>query len=215
MFWAKNMFCKKQNKNHEASDKGQKGSPSEIPGIHTPGIRWDSIQHPLQRQWGSSLLKVLQGGRMLDLSMTKEQELKHGTQRVWETWHLEKGELRLPVSSFLEPSKGEGAINSFLQTGKQPRHEGGHHTQWVSLPVPWPQANHPISLISGPPLPNAVVCIKEAISVFLLKTLYFCFLGGPALLERELLIKTGSTYHTRVSHTINWHSSFLLVKLNH
>lgn len=36
------------------------------------------------------------------------------------------------------------------------------------------------------------------------------FSGWTCLLEREPLLKTGSTCHIRVSHTINWHSSFLL-----
>ena len=100
-----------------------------------------------------------------------------------ELWRLEQGELRSIRACVLR------AI------------PGGGRRSWCL-----PQASHPILLIPMFSLPNAVACPKEAHSTLLWETVYFSFLCGPTyLLEREPLLKTGSTHHTRVLPILNWH----------
>lgn len=109
-------------------------------------------------------------GRMLDLPMMKEQGAEPWDSKDLRNMASGKRRAQVPVSTFLEPSKGDGATASFS------RQETAMSWRRTSPPASFtpralPQA--PNLPISGTPLPKAVVCTKEAIRAFLLQTVYF------------------------------------------
>lgn len=76
---------------------------------------------------------------------------------------------------------GTGCHGFVLQREKQPSHEGQYLTPSVT---PWALTpSHLTFLISVSPLPNAVVCTKEAINAFLFQNVSFCSPSVPTSTE--------------------------------
>lgn len=132
--------------------------------------------------------------------------------RFGATWQLEKGELKGIYQHRPRTAQGRGHLSFILQTEKQLSHDGGSH---ISV--------HCHSLCYDPkPTPNSahfcvctMVCIKEAVSTFLLKTCTLVFLVNLLSIKRPSKETWIHLLHQFSHIMVNWHSSFFLVKSAH
>ena len=98
--------------------------------------------------------------------------------------HGEKGELQSVCQGFPGAVQGGGCGGSTLQAENQPLHSKGNTAHPGALPRSDPTPI-PTLLTSLSTSSSAVVRTKEAISTFLVKNMYFCFLRGPTFYEES------------------------------